>query len=140
MIAVCALWSFSAVASAADNPPPFPTNYRALVEPEIKQGFTDPYSLRDVYIAVPQWDGPVPGFTDVHPAWLVCFSANARNSQGGHDGIRTYVYAVRDDRVIWYFTTGYTINEVASSVGQELETAEAWEMQGFSGQEIFNAF
>ena len=83
--------------------PPVPSNYRSLIAEQLKSFFTDPYSLRDVAIASPQWEGPVPGYTDHRPAWLVCFRANSKNAQGGYDGIRTYIFAIRDGEVFWYF-------------------------------------
>ena len=134
---LCSLWVFSASASATDKAP-FPTNYRDLVAEAVKQSFADSYSLRDVFIAAPQWDGPVPGFTDSH-AWLVCFRANSRNTQGKYDGIRTYVYTIRNGEVVWYFWEDFTINEVASTIGHELTIANLWSASGWTEQEIFTS-
>ena len=135
-----ALLVFSSEVSSAAEQRPFPTNYRDLVAAQVKQTFTDPYSLRDVMIASPRWDGPVPGYTDLHPAWMVCFSANARNQQGGYDGIRTHVYVIRDGQLIWYLQASYSIDEVSLSLGHGLlAEAEAWAAQGFTQQEIFDS-
>ena len=101
--------------------PSFPSNYRDLVAEQIKSSFffPDPYSLRDVAIASPSWDGPVPAYSDPRPAWLVCFRANSKNKQGGYEGIRTYVYAIRDGVGIWYFSALVSPEDAAGAMAAD---------------------
>lgn len=136
--ATFALLVFGSIATAATDQPPFPSNYQDLVEAQIKQTFSDPYSLRDVMIAPPRWDGPVPGHTDVHPAWLVCLSANAKNQQGGYDGIRTHVFAIRDGRVFGHMEAWYSVYQVSEFVRHGLqEVTTSWESEGWPWENIF---
>jgi len=74
---------------------PFPADYRAIVERQIRAEFFDPASLQDVWIAAP-FQGRL-FFAD---GWMVCFRANGKNRMGAYTGQQNYGYLIRYGAVI----------------------------------------
>ena len=136
LIAAAVCWLEAATAEAADAGP-YPANYKDMVATVLKRMLNDPYSMRDVSIAKPTLDGPLAGFSDQDPAWLICFEANTKNETGGYIGISQAAFAIRDNQVIWYMWAGYSIQEVNRQLAAGLE--QTWadlEGQGYQFQDV----
>jgi len=77
-------------------PPPDPEpDYRPIIAASFREVFPETSSVRDVSISREvrrtQWvDGP---------CWRVCMKADAKNMNGDYIGLRTYVVAIRRNKV-----------------------------------------
>jgi hypothetical protein len=72
-------------AGPADDP--MPTGYRTVIAAQKRDFFKDPDSVRDATISTPRRAiGPSLTNAGFVTPWIVCVSANAKNSYGGYAG------------------------------------------------------
>lgn len=77
-----------------DQAGPFPTDYHAVVEQQVKADFFDPFSLQDVWIAT-----PYKARFFFQEGWMVCLRANGKNRNGAYAGRQETGFLIHDDTV-----------------------------------------
>lgn len=97
-IGMCAL---TLTACASLNKPedagPLPTNYRQIIQENLKKYLVDPYSMRDVEISK-----PIPWYAVAKHGWLVCMRANTKNRAGGYTGLTDYSFHIVGGKVEFF--------------------------------------
>jgi len=76
----------------------YPNNYEDIAKRWIKEGFYDPYSVRDLKISIPVKSWVQMGKTEY--GYLIYVTCNAKNRMGGYVGMETFLLLVHNGAVV----------------------------------------
>lgn len=102
----------------------FPANYKSVVAAWVRASFLDPFSLRNVAITNPV-EAKAGKF-----GWLVCFSANGRNTFGAYAGQQTYAVLINNGTVVDAFPKTRMRGASGASAGYQRTANTLNEMEG----------